>query len=291
MNYAYFYLGEVPDYVTFSLNSILSVDKDAEIFFCSNKSLSYKNVNYINIEDIESDLTKAIKNLNIYDETSYDPKINKLWITSLLRIFYLRDFMFFNKKESFVHFDVDVMIYKEFSALEEVFDKNRLNITEFNKDFPIFGYSFIPSFENFNKICNKIYDFLSSEEYISEDYYKRHPLNEMQILGIIKKNNEELFNILPSLPYEKSRFLFDPSTYGQYFDGTHESPKKFYKKRKAIPSHKVGQEISSKRIIPKFVNRKPFITHKENTYEIVNLHFHSKRLKNFLPNGYKTYTE
>ncbi len=290
MNYIYFYSGNVPDYVEYSINSILSVDKDAKIYFCSDKRVHFKNVEYCNIMEIESDLTKSVRSLNIYKNTAFDPKINNLWLTSLLRIFYLKDFMDLHKKENFIHFDTDVIIYKPFSDLQGGLDNHKLNITEYNKNYPIFGYSFFPNVKVFQEICKTMYAYLDSDSYINDDYYKRHPLNEMEILGKIKKKNLSYFNTLPSLPYDGSPILFDPSTYGQFFDGTHQNPKKIFQKRKPIFQHRVGQEISSKRIYPKFINNKPTLIYKDKTYEIANLHIHSKRLKNYLPEGYKTYT-
>ena len=47
MNYIFYYSGKIPDYVEYSVNSILNADRESTIFFCSNDELKYKNVVHI----------------------------------------------------------------------------------------------------------------------------------------------------------------------------------------------------------------------------------------------------
>ena len=50
----------------------------------------------------------------------------------------------------------------------------------------------------------------------------------MEILGEVRNNNPNLFNILPDLPNSVNDIIFDPASYGQYLGGTHHKPKKWY---------------------------------------------------------------
>jgi len=54
MNYIVIYTGEIPEYISQTFNSILTVDKDAKIFFCSDSNKKYKNIENIDINDIKS---------------------------------------------------------------------------------------------------------------------------------------------------------------------------------------------------------------------------------------------
>ena len=89
MNYVLISLGTIPDYLKFTLNSILTVDKDATVFLCTdhNNKEDFKNVKYIHPKTLENDKIQEFKSLGLYKNTIFES--NPLWQTSLLRIFYL----------------------------------------------------------------------------------------------------------------------------------------------------------------------------------------------------------
>ena len=86
MNYLYIYIGELPEYIKYSINSVLSVDKNANIYLCTNKKSSYKNCNLINLNEIQSEKIDYLTDNNYFKNTNYAS--NPLWINSLLRILY-----------------------------------------------------------------------------------------------------------------------------------------------------------------------------------------------------------
>ena len=118
MNYLLINNGEIPDYIKYTFNSILSVDRDAKIYFCTNKPVKYKNIEVLDINNIISEETK-----NILEQ--YPDKIN-----SLIKIFYLRDAQKKLDIQNFIHFENDVIIYKSFENIKSIFRDNRLNITK-----------------------------------------------------------------------------------------------------------------------------------------------------------------
>ena len=85
MNYVLVSIGTIPDYIKKTINSILTVDKDAKIFFCSDQKIQLKDIEIVDLNDIVSDLTNKIKKNDIFKDTIYES--NHLWSTSLLRIF------------------------------------------------------------------------------------------------------------------------------------------------------------------------------------------------------------
>ena len=110
----------------------------------------------------------------------------------------------------------------------------------------------------------------------------------MNFLGEIYKENTNNFNPLPTLPYGND-YVFDPAGYGQYLDGTHSHPKKFYSPKYMNLNDYIGREINSKRITIKFKNREPIVKWNNKTLSLVNLHVHSKRMDKFTPSAYESY--
>tara|TARA_B100000965_G_scaffold404668_1_gene436157 strand:+ start:2785 stop:3648 length:864 start_codon:yes stop_codon:yes gene_type:complete len=286
VNYVLVSIGTIPSYINKTINSILTVDKDAKIFLGSDQKTDFKNIETINLEDIVSEQTKKIKNNDIFKGTIYES--NPLWSTSLLRIFYLRDIQKELNLEPLIHFDNDILIYKPYEELKEYFDFSKFNITPASKNRLIFGYSFIPNHDIFNKLCESLDNKI--EEGIDKDWEFNNfsPPNEMDLMGMIYNKESSYFNFLPILPYDSS-IIFDPLSYGMYIDGSHTNPRRFYSRRQVDFNDVIGVELYSKRIETKFVNSNPIVYWDDQTFEMSNLHIHSKRFDKFLPKGYKNY--
>ena len=286
MNYVLVSIGTIPDYIKKTINSILTVDKDAKIFFCSDQKIQLKDIEIVDLNDIGSDLTNKIKKNDIFKDTIYES--NPLWSTSLLRIFYLRDIQKELNLEKLIHFDNDILIYKSYEEIKEYFDLSKFNITPASENRLIFGYSFIPNYEIFNTLCHSLDKKI--DEGIKKDWEFNNfsPPNEMDLLGMVYRQETTLFNLLPILPYNSS-IIFDPLSYGMYIDGTHTEPRKFYSKRKIDFNDLIGVELYSKRIKTKFIDNNPLVYWDNKTFKMSNLHIHSKRFEKFLPKGYKDY--
>ena len=139
MNYIFYYFGKIPDYVEYSINSVLNADPKSQIFICSDEKVNFENVVHINPLLVESKNTKFVKKLNYFKDGDQNP----LWSSSMMRIFYINDVANYFKLDSYVHFDSDVLIFKSFTDLSHLFKKNKFNITPLMKEFLVFGYSFI----------------------------------------------------------------------------------------------------------------------------------------------------
>ena len=63
MNYVLISIGNVPDYLNYTINSILSVDKNAKIIIGSDQKIQNKNIELVDLKDIESAQTRKIKDL------------------------------------------------------------------------------------------------------------------------------------------------------------------------------------------------------------------------------------
>ena len=192
-----------------------------------------------------------------------------------MRIFYLNDVINNLNLRQGVHFDSDVIIYKPYEKIEQLFDQNKFNITPLNKEELIFGYAYIGNQVIFNNIVNKFANVVTNEF--------GNMINEMKLLKNLHSKSGEFFNLLNILPNASEKYVFDPASYGQYLGGTHESISFLQEKMGFGDHHYIGKEIIiDNQLTIKFKNY-PYVFKKENKkYEIVNLHIHSKELK-FLP--------
>tara|TARA_Y100000389_G_C17458860_1_gene520130 strand:+ start:2249 stop:3115 length:867 start_codon:yes stop_codon:yes gene_type:complete len=287
MNYILISLGKFPDYVKYTINSIKSVDKNATIYVCSDVySGNFKDTNFINLNEIQNKKIQTIKNLNLYQNTIFES--NPLWESSLLRIFYLESIISEVGINQSVHFDNDVLIYKSYDQVKDVFSDKEFNITRATNKRFVFGYSFISSLKSLSAITDNIIKFSKYGISHNWSFNYQKPYNEMDFLGKVYSDNKSLFNCLPIFPYDADT-IFDPSSYGQFLDGTHMHPKKLVRGRYININHFIGAEIIAKRIKVKFTDNCPKVIWKKKSYEIANLHIHSKRLEKFLPKEYKDY--
>ena len=277
MNYIFYYFGKIPDYVEYSINSVLNADPRSRIFICSDEKVNFENVVHINPLLVESKNTKFVKKLNYFKDGDQNP----LWSSSMMRIFYINDVANYFKLDSYVHFDSDVLIFKSFTDLSHLFKKNKFNITPLMKEFLVFGYSFIENRFIFSEIVEIISDILSNSRKYEEEFYSGNRLNEMKALYIASVINPKLFNLLPVLPDKD--LVFDPGSYGQYLGGVHY---KKFSKNYVNPEHIVGNSLINKEIYIENKGRAPKVIKDKKSYDIVNLHVHKKNLKKFQPKDY-----
>lgn len=284
MQYILVLIGYFPEYINFTINSILSVDKNSKIIICTDQNIdfNFKRLEIINAKDLNSTFLEILKDLNIYENSIFNQ--NPLWSTSLERIFYLEAVMNYANLNNCIHFDNDVIIYKSFEELEKEFEQDKLNITSYNDKKLVFGYSYIPKQNLINNLCQNIIDLLVDSKNNDWNGNNGKPYNEMELLSLAKRLDTNKFKLLPSLPYE-SQQIFDPAGYGQYLDGTHAKPYHFLKKRYATTNDPIGVEIISKRIKVRNLNQ-PIVMWNNEKFELANLHVHSKRLFKFLPKEY-----
>ena len=290
MMYLFFYSGEIPKYVGLTLNNILNIDKDADIYLATDQKIESKNINILNIQQTDlvgklNDLSKNFEELNIKSES------NPLWVTSLLRIYALKELKNYFNIDSFVHFDTDVIIYKSFNDISKKynFDNSKISITQNDLMNLVFGYSFFPTKESVDDLVNKLDKNLSEIKNLQNIYARGGEIPEMRHLGILNLMYQDMFSILPTLPYESAGIIFDPAGYGQFLNGTHLKRGNYIFKRRWISmNHIVGSELKSKRIQCKF-NEKPYVIHEGKKSELANLHIHSKNISKFLPKNQKNY--
>ena len=289
MNYLLFHIGKLPNHFYVCINNILSVDKDANIYLLTDSNLELKGINVLNIEELSELLTKKEEILSIFKDTILES--NPLWYTSFLRVFGLSYASKYFDIKKFVHFDNDVLIYKSFSKIMEsdVIKQNKINITQIDETKLVFGYSYFDNQENLKVLEDFFEKVLNNTSYFMNNFHKGKPLNEMRVLKLAAESDPSRFSVLPSLPYQ-NKTIFDPASYGQYLNGTHAKRGNFIFKRRWISTnHIVGRELKSKRVKAIFKNQQPSVLFENKSYDLVNLHVHSKNLNKFVGPSYKEY--
>ena len=71
MNYILFFKGDFPDYATYTLNNILTIDKEAKVYLCTDNDPQIKNIIYLDPNDFISEKIQSIIDMNIYMNTNY----------------------------------------------------------------------------------------------------------------------------------------------------------------------------------------------------------------------------
>jgi len=275
LNYLLVYSGKIPEYVNYSIDSIIkNENKDAKIYFCGDYQLERNDIIHININDLNSNHLNEIKEINYFRNEK-----NLLWETSLYRIFYLYEAAKYINMNRFIHFDCDVVIYKSFDELTNQFDRGKINITPLNELFLNFSYSFFDNMQYLELVCDEILKILKNSTFYENKYYQGKKLNEMILMNIAYIKNPEFFKLLEVLPGSDNDVIFDPGSYGQYIGGTHN--KRFSKNFINI-DHYVGREILKDGFKVSFENKKPFINHSKQIFELANLHVHSKNLHKYV---------
>jgi hypothetical protein len=274
INYVHCHIGQMPpDYLIDSFESIYSVDPEARIIFITDQDIEIDGVEVLRVNDIACDQTLKTMDMSLFRN---DP--NQLWRTSIFRVFLVRDAMKYLNLEYCYHFDSDVLMFQSSKVFEHLInDFDGLYITYHNEFEVVFGFSRLGSFDKIDKICDILHDVVFDPAKQIE-YSSAGMANEMRLMCGIMKRNPNLIKTLNILPNEKN-IVFDPSSYGQYFGGTHQGhPPGF-----SHHTHDIGRGIQSGELVPVMVNKKPYVKMGDKEYPIINLHIHSKNTRPFLP--------
>lgn len=270
--YIHCHIGQAPPpYLHDSIETIRRLEPQSSIFLITDQEIKVNGVEILNVDQIISKQTRKVMDMSLFSD---DP--NPLWRTSIFRIFLVRDALKHIQLPFCYHFDSDVLLFQsseEFGDL--ILDFDGLYITPCNSKTLVFGFSRFGMVDKIDEICFILNDILFDNNKLRE-YYVDMP-NEMELLYGIFKKRPDLIQPLQVFP-NNSGFVFDPSSYGQYFAGTHQGhPPGF-----AHPTHDIGVEILNKNIEPVFVENKPYVKRQNLLFPIVNLHIHSKNTRQFL---------
>lgn len=259
----------LPKHINFCLKQIIKYNPTSKIYFITDLNINF-NVPHIEVINVNNLWVPNIGNYYINDAYS------TLWRTSALRLFYIESLMEQRNIQNVIHFDNDVMIYKDFSLLENRLLNFDCAITSHFKSQFVFGFSFIKKANSLTKINQKLLELMLLGEHKLKSIITDCMPHEMRLLGYINEQYS-LFDSLPILPegegsdnFDVMQVCFDPSSYGQYLGG-----------REPEENHLIGKALINKTIEIKF-DKIPLGTFNKKFFSICNLHVHSKQLEKFL---------
>ena len=279
MDFLYINIGKIPDYFRISLESIKISNPNSKVYLLTD-DLTFKleGLEILYLEDVI-----GLEAQKILDSNYFSNEKNPLWKTSMVRVFLLKDLAKYLNIDSFIHFDNDVLIYQNYENLKNLFDNDAgLNITRNDKKTLVFGFSYTSNIKKFDLICEHLFKILTDGILNNPEENTAYVDNEMHLLNKIYEQTN-LISVLPSSPAQlknkkNKKYIFDPSSYGQYLDGWHEDP--------GISTISLNQPISSlfleNKIVIKYKDTEPYFELNDQEYFLVNLHVHSKNLSKFL---------
>lgn len=289
MNIILFNFGENKPYFKDCISQVKKYNQKTNVFFIGNDKKYVEDAEFYNLKDLEK--SENIKQFNDLD--FYSKHENPLWRTSMMRFFYMEEFIRkFNLKNIF-HFDNDVLIYDDFNNVLSKISAEEENVFTPTNDFNLTcGLFYAKSYHSIFKLNSLILNKISAEtstlnqKYSSSRSLQEEPfmVNEMTILKIIQDENLGVISLFPTLPenenYERYKMCFDPSSWGQYIGGTPNTGPGW-----AGNHHKIGKEILNNKYKaymgadnkPKILDLKSNIN-----YKLFNLHIHSKNLNKFI---------
>lgn len=256
----------VPTFLTDCIKQIQLTNKNADIILASNLNIEAPGINCININKLQ------LKTTGDYFQYNPDP----LWITSLKRIFILDHLVQkFNLKNT-VHFDNDVLIYYN---IDEVKDHLRdpLYLTPHKNTEFTFGFCFVKNSSSLSTLSEKIHKLvLLGEEEVKK--LTNDETHEMRLLGYANDNLITSLPVHPEICNPINKFIFDPSSYGQFIGGTPNGHSPGFIDKNQI----VGKIFSEQLPVINFLEKKPVLFFKNEQYKIFNLHIHSKELSKYI---------
>ena len=272
INYVHCHIGQLPPpYLLDSVKSIKNVDPDARIILITDQDVEIVSVEVLKVNDISSDQTLQVMDMRLFAK---DP--NPLWRTSIFRIFLVRDTLKYLNLESCYHFDSDVLMFQPSSMFDHLIkNSDGLSITYHTDNELVFGFSNFGDIKKIDEICNILSEVVFDPSKLSE-YSSNMPI-EMQLLYGVYKRRKDLIKKLEIIPND-SKIVFDPSSYGQYFGGTHNNHGPGWYGNHHIIGRQIGQGI----LKPVMVDKKPYVECDGEIYPIMNLHIHSKKTKQFI---------
>jgi len=273
---------QIPSYIKDCIKQIQSTQTNYTLYFLTDIHCEGKDINIINLNNIKiSELT----NINYYSNER-DP----LWRTSFERFFYIKEFMQMNNIDNVIHFDNDVLLYRN---INDFIDKLKLHIKHIGlplhkpNEF-VCGFMYIKNVLSIQLLCDELYKLAIRGEKELEKELKTMP-HEMRLLGHIHQLYPDLITRIPIVPfdewsdlYNEFNMVFDPSSYGQFFGWSS------HKEKNCVHQNDVHRYIDNHiingNIIPYFDNntKLPYIKYKDLQIPICNLHIHSKNLSDFI---------
>ena len=203
------------------------------------------------------------------------------WQLALYRFKILQAYMRHHKKQSIIHIENDVLVYKNLSELN-LSNSNKILLTMDSKTRCIPGIMYIPTFEILQTCLDHFKDNLNDMENWGRCYNELPHLVDTLPIFLPDNNSPELMDITKN--YAQFNCIFDAAAIGQYVGGV--DPRNAKGDTTGFVNETCLVNYSKYNIIWKTDATSnmlaPFLQVNLHDVPIVNLHIHCKDLKKFI---------
>jgi hypothetical protein len=270
-------LNNMQEYVLDNIENLKNHNNKDITIITDNKFNNYfedKDVQIINIEEILPCYTEHVSKI----ANSFR---NGFWNLTSYRFKAIHEYMRLYNIENIIHIENDVLIYKDMELIK-FHNTNKILLTMDSKKRCIPGIMFIPNYSILHKCVNNFNSKLNDMENWAECYYKFN--NEIDTLPIFineKDTTDPVLNLITK-NFHSYNLIFDAAAIGQFLGGI--DPRNNSGNTIGFVNETCVIDYSKYKFVWTNENRlkTPYIIIKENEYPIINLHIHSKNLKNFI---------
>lgn len=250
--------GDPPPYIAHCILQVMHVTGRDPIVILPEQAKAFSNCAKV----------KQFRELDFYRDFG----LNGFWRYACERFFILEETMKLYGMKTCLHIENDNMLYiapdKYQSWLVDMYG-DRVAITPVTALLDTAAVMYVGSVRALQEVNEALLFLMSKGPDFLKHEYGPEMLNEMRLLNIIRTTELAPLADLPVLPGE-SDVVFDPASYGQWFDGIPFNPGV----RHAEERHIVGNEILHNRVNVEWNECHPTA----NGKPLANLHIHSKRL-------------
>jgi hypothetical protein len=288
----------LPEYIKVSTDQARLFNKNCPIYLIANES-AFKNSS-LNLDDIIFISCESLKKSENHLNFMKDAKLGKgFWNNTTERFFYIDDFIKEYGIKHLFHMENDVMLYMDLEKTLKIFKKNYQNkiaATFDNDNRAIAGFLYIDNEEPLDKLCEFISNNVTKggNDMIFLSNFKkecsRKYIDHLPIITPLYVEENELKNLIGNKAFQKDLYylnfdqfnsIFDAAAIGQYLGGIdpiHGKSSPGFINESCLFNPKkclfYWEEDEEGRLVP-------FISYKDESFHINNLHIHSKRLKDF----------
>lgn len=266
-------------------------NKQDYITDCIHNLKLFENNDIVLLTDIH-EYIENFKDVQVIDVSEYDLNYfdnknrlnneyrNGFWTLTSKRLFYVYEYMKKYNVTSCFHIENDIMVYTNLSELPVKLDKIHLTIDDYWRCIP--GIMFIPNTSTFKMLVD-MYNMGKNDMWNCGNFFREHR-NLCEPFPIIKRNIHYDFDDIFSLNYDHFNCIFDAAAIGQYLGGI--DTMNVNRNTIGFINERCNVNYSHYHFVWKKCKRYnvnvPYIQIDTLLIRIVNLHIHSKNLKNFI---------
>jgi hypothetical protein len=244
------------------------------------------------------DENKVIKNkehIIFLKNTKLDKKFySEFWIKTTERFFFIENICTSKKLKNIIHIESDNLIYENLNKFAISLKKFKILFNIANHHWCVPNIIYFKSYKEIKLLANFIYNknkffFLKNnlnDQELCIQYFEKYKSSQITNFPIISKDinvkNEYKKDNFFHKNFKKFNGIFDPAPIGQFLDGVdnniHEIRGSYLNKNSIYDVEKLHIKfIRTKKI------KKPYIIlENKKKIPILNLHVHSKNLRNFI---------